>query len=105
MKTSYHYYFLSPANHKGMDNEKINLGRSTERYLNINGRWSGLSPRKTNNKLLAWEHKDEALNAIALANSFGRKMNLCSVDFTNKKLLEKIVIYNSDYILCLKGYI
>ncbi len=100
----YKFFFLAPVNHKGMNNEKNDLGRSTERYLNTNGRWSGFPPKK-NNTLLVWDSKEDAQQAIAIAETYGRKMNLCYVEFSNSKLLDRIILFSNDYAFCLKGYI
>lgn len=97
-------YMLSPTNHESIKIEQKNMGRSLGRYLNTTGRWS-VFPPKNEQKLIYWNSLEDALSAINKAKHFGRKMDVSLICFSNEKILEKMCLFNEDYLTCLKGYI
>ncbi|EMO4164835.1 TPA: hypothetical protein SMQ11_003800 [Proteus mirabilis] len=96
-------YMLSPDNDKGMEREKEMLGRATERYLNINGRWSGFPPKRAN-KLLYWLSLEEANQSADLARNYRKKeISVTKIGFSNKRIMERLELFDTQYISCLKG--
>ncbi|HBC6005036.1 TPA: hypothetical protein KEV93_003294 [Proteus mirabilis] len=98
------YYLLSPASHKGVENEHANSGRMLDRYLNTNGRWSAFPPKK-NISLLYWNSRDEILKAAEIAINSGRNVHICKISTTEKVNQDRMINYNENHLSCLTGYI
>ncbi|MEX6186103.1 hypothetical protein AB6G20_21795 [Providencia hangzhouensis] len=98
------YYLLSPASHKGVENNMQTQDRMLDRYLNTNGRWSAFPPKK-NISLLYWSSREEILKAAEIAINSGRDVHICKISTNGKVNQDRMINYNENHLPCLTGYI